>query len=356
MELLAEASHGRLQSSMERRTLSCLLALLVRAVASHVLSRSLPLRCAAPRASVAAVAADPVLPSASLLGRVQSVWADNGLVAVKPEARGQARVGSLVRFSSGALGVLIAERCGMYFAASVEGGLPAEAETTELLDANLTVAAWDGKDATWGGAHDSLGRPLGASTATGAAAADGAEVFAEPVSAARRRPIGASLHTGIVAIDALTPIGRGQSMMVFGPDTLPAGSRRSDVATRTLIAQSSLSSGVRCVLVLTDGSAEEQQARVAELEAAGALGNTKVLTASSPIDGLVAASAACAIAESCDDTYDTPGAAPASCRSGALCCRARPSICPLPRQSRSPARPPAHSCLCTPAARDAHLT
>ena len=69
------------------------------------------------------------------------------------------------------------------------------------------------------------------------------------MSAAQRRPIGASLHTGVVAIDALAPIGRGQSMMLFGPDALPAGSRRTDLALRLISAQTQLASGVRCVLV-----------------------------------------------------------------------------------------------------------
>eukprot|EP00966_Prymnesium_polylepis_P222039 5137475-Prymnesium_polylepis.1 len=48
-----------------------------------------------------------------------------------------------------------------------------------------------------------------------ASTAGSSAVFGDTVPAALRRPIGSSLHTGVVAIDALTPIGRGQSMALF---------------------------------------------------------------------------------------------------------------------------------------------
>ena len=137
----------------------------------------------------------------------------DGLVSIKPERRELAKIGKMLRFGNGGTGVIVAERCGLYFAASLDGSTPAANEQVELLPRNLTVATWDGDDASWGGLHDFLGRPEGADVAS-AASSDSVDVFAQPVTAAQRRPIGSSLHTGVVAIDALAPIGRGQSMML----------------------------------------------------------------------------------------------------------------------------------------------
>lgn len=153
----------------------------------------------------------------ALLGVVLSGC--DGLITIKPERRELARVGTMLRFGGGGLGAIVAERCGLYFAASIEGEMPCSSEEVTLLPSNLTVPTWDGSAATWGGLHDFLGRPVDAPALT----TEPVDVFADPVSAARRRPIGSSLHTGVVAIDALAPIGRGQSMMLFGPDSLPEG-------------------------------------------------------------------------------------------------------------------------------------
>jgi F0F1-type ATP synthase alpha subunit len=235
----------------------------------------------------------------SLFGQVLSDT--DGLITIQPEKRELARVGSMLRFPNG-LGTIISERCGLYFAACIDGEAPRASEEVMLMARNLTVPAWDGATASWGGLHDYLGRPLGAGAPQGSSAS-AVEVFAEPVPAARRRPIGSSLHTGVIAIDALAPIGRGQSMMLFGPDSLPAGSSRTDLAIRVLTAQLALETEVRSLLVLSDGEAARQQA-VAKLQEAGVLDQVRILCASTPVESLVAASAACSIAEACgaDDT------------------------------------------------------
>ena len=247
--------------------------------------------------AVRAVAVAAVSSEETLLGKV-AVPAVDGLVSIKPERRELAKIGKMLRFGNGGTGVIVAERCGLYFAASLDGSTPAANEQVELLPRNLTVATWDGDDASWGGLHDFLGRPEGADVAS-AASSDSVDVFAQPVTAAQRRPIGSSLHTGVVAIDALAPIGRGQSMMLFGPDALPAGSGRTDLALRVIGAQHQLASGVRTVLVLAEPDAALREASVARLKAAGLLEQTKVLVAKTPIEGMIAASAASSIAEAC---------------------------------------------------------
>lgn len=217
--------------------------------------------------------------NSDVLGQVVSTGALEGLVVVKPESRELAKVGALLAFGGGATGVIVSERCGLYFAQALEGNVPAVDETATLLPRNLTVPAWDAAaGAAWGGVHDHLGVPLAedAKPATeAAAAASTVDVFGEPVAAARRRPIGASLHSGVVAIDALTPIGRGQSMMLFGPDGLPAGCGRTDLALRLVSAQHALQTDVKTVLVLA-GTEAERASTLATLRESGALEHTKV--------------------------------------------------------------------------------
>ena len=255
-----------------------------------------------PRATIA-VLSEAATADSVLLGKVQATPL-NGVVAIRPEARELARVGTMLKFGAGGTGVIVAERCGLYFAAALDGNVPKTSEEVSLLPRNLTVVGWDGDVASWGGVHDFLGRPtkggaLADASASVGGGADDMPVFAQPVSAAQRRPIGASLHTGVVAIDALAPIGRGQSMMLFGPDALPAGSGRTDVALRLITAQTQLGSGVRCVLVLADQDAEARQRAIDALAAAGALENTKVIEAATPIEGYIAAQTACSIAQGC---------------------------------------------------------
>merc|ERR1740129_1830558 len=239
-----------------------------------------------------------------LLGKVQAMPLD-GMVAIRPEARELAKVGTMLQFRAGGTGVIVAERAGIYFAAALDGKLPKLSEEVVLLPRNLTVAAWDGDAMSWGGVHDYLGRPIsedGAPANTSAALGGevyNVSVFAPPVSVAQRRTIGTSLHTGVVAIDALAPIGRGQSMMLFGPDTLPPGSGRTDLALRIISAQQQLGSGVRCVLVLAEPDARARKRTIDALAAAGALENTKVIEAVTPIEGYVAAQTACSIAQAC---------------------------------------------------------
>ena len=279
----------------------------------------------------------------ALLGQVVSVSTD-GLISIRPEARELAKVGETLQFDGGSVGVIVAERCGIYFAGSLQGGPPAESETAVLLQQNLTAAPWDGGAETWGVVCDFLGRPTRVADAALVTATDAPNVFGEPVPQARRRPVGSSLHTGVVAIDALTPIGRGQSMMLFGPDTLPAGSTRTDLAMRIVRAQHELGSGIRCIVVLAEPDEASRAATVSELQDARLLESVRVLEATTPIQGVIAASAACSIAEACGEEDVRASQAHANGAKYAWHTRARRTTThalhvPLPRSSRTPALP-----------------
>ena len=91
-------------------------------------------------------------------------------------------------------------------------------------------------------------------------------LFGSAAAQTQLKPIDRSLHTGTTAIDALTPIGRGQSMMLFGE----GGTGKSSIARDAALAQSLNGSAddVHCVLALSDGGAERAKHELHELRGA----------------------------------------------------------------------------------------
>ena len=196
----------------------------------------------APAPSAAHRAAVRLAVDTEAFGKV--VQLDDELIIIEPSYRGEVSAGALVSFASGGKGVVLFERCGLYFGTQLEGSPVSPSDSVKLLTgANLTIDS----PSEWSGAGDYLGRPL-----EGAEAAGGAiPVFGESLPQKARKPINAPLHTGVLAIDALTPIGRGQSMLLLGPDSMPAGATRSALAARLLSAQGELQTNVATCLVLT---------------------------------------------------------------------------------------------------------
>ena len=228
--------------------------------------------------------------------------APDELLCIQPRImQGTAKLGELVSFEGGGTGVLIMERCGLYFAAPVEGeATTAGKQRVEQLGAQLAVQRT--AEQPWGGICDYLGRPIEQAASSPAPVPGEIAIFDEPVPQTQRKPIGESVHCGIIAVDALTPIGRGQSMAIFGPDALPEGAGRSALANRVLSAQAALPRGLKSILVSTadpkagEAGVEAQQAAVEALRVSGALESTMVLSAASPTQGVLAMHAACSIA------------------------------------------------------------
>jgi len=228
--------------------------------------------------------------------------APDELLCIQPRImQGTAKLGELVSFEGGGTGVLIMERCGLYFAAPVEGeATTAGKQRVEQLGAQLAVQRT--AEQPWGGICDYLGRPIEQAASSPAPVPGEIAIFDEPVPQTQRKPIGESVHCGIIAVDALTPIGRGQSMAIFGPDALPEGAGRSALANRVLSAQAALPRGLKSILVSSadpkagEAGVEAQQAAVEALRVSGALESTMVLSAASPTQGVLAMHAACSIA------------------------------------------------------------
>ena len=101
---------------------------------------------------------------------------------------------------------------------------------------------------------------------------DGA-IIRDPPGVEDRKPITTPLVTGIKALDVLTPLGRGQCMLLTGEP----GTGLTRLGVGAIAAQAG--SGVRCVYGATGAAAEDGgKGAVEELRAAGAMGHTTVVS------------------------------------------------------------------------------
>lgn len=195
-----------------------------------------------------------------------------GLLALRPTLSAESlRPGMLLRLGGGGEplhAALLCWRGGVALAAPISGwpGSPRvhtgpvaddASDGVALVDAVAAVspAASDAAFAAGSpGVVDCFGAPL---VSPPAGSAPGRGWSSEPLpliapspSQSDLQPIHASLHTGTAAVDVLTPIGRGQTMLVIGPD----GTGKSSLALDCIVAQAT--SSVRCVLALSSPGAQ----------------------------------------------------------------------------------------------------
>jgi F0F1-type ATP synthase alpha subunit len=156
------------------------------------------------------------------------------------------------------------------------------------------VVDWRGRPLAWGsGGSDSAPSspsPLGGE-ASGA-------LFAECPPMDARAQILEPLHTGVKGIDALTPLGRGQCLLVLGGP----GSGKSTATLDAVLAQAG--TGVRCVIAAVGCDPSSVRAAAATLAAKDALGHVTIVAApaGAPLgERYVALCAAAAIAERARD-------------------------------------------------------
>jgi F0F1-type ATP synthase alpha subunit len=207
---------------------------------------------------------------------------DKGGVAVLEGMRSAAPPGSVLTFvESGSKGLLLSHREPKSFALMFETdeatgrrrvrrdadavrGETAEASKTEFL-CGPSAKSTEGKIV------DAFGEMV-----TGEAMVSGTEdsstLIREPPSVEDRKPITTPLVTGIKAVDLLAPIGRGQCMLVSGEP----GTGLSDLGLTSIIAQKG--TGVRCVYAALGAQASRVDKVAKELEGAGAMAHTTIVT------------------------------------------------------------------------------
>lgn len=261
------------------------------------------------------------------------------LVMIQPDftkkSTRQFRPGSLVQMGSGEVGCLAFELAGYNFAIL----LPETAVHEDLLDDPSCIKGtevhisskqlhfhFDGSAAAGGSVLDCFGKTLLSSkqsddndNAATALAGSGSGGTAEAAAAAEReivqlafnpapgqfdrQVIRDNIHTGVTALDALTPFGRGQSMLVHGE----AGTGKSSIAMDVVLAQHEFGAGrVKCVYAATHADDSKMSSIVSNMLAP--VGEVATVIASSSDDGdegaLFAALSACALGEHHRDRGD----------------------------------------------------
>jgi len=208
---------------------------------------------------------------------------------LREEGQGTTLQGVEAVFESGAVGTVVWQRTPLLFVL-----LDDATESKEALGgsavvnptANVTVAV--GPDLV-GRCLDARGKPC-----DGGASVNQEKklpVFGAPVLQGDMATISKPLHTGITAVDALTPIGRGQNMLLVGP--LTCG--RRELAHDTVVHQAK--EGVTCVYVCTQPDHKEI---LSILEKRGAMEHSIFISAGldpTPAECVTAAATGCAVAE-----------------------------------------------------------
>jgi len=244
-----------------------------------------------------------------LLGAVSRI--SESLVAIKPSGLAVGdllRPGRLLTIGEEARAAVLCSRGGLFFAAllpGTPGAAPARvedgAEAEVLLRETLQVPVGG---PAGGRILDGLGHPLDGGGALGEYESLGADeaLLREALPLAPRqaelKSIERSLHTGTTAIDALTPIGRGQTMLLLGE----RGTGKSALLLDAALAQAE--TDVSCVLALSDGGVERAAHTLEELRTRGLgsslLARTTVIAPrrDCAAERSLVLSTACAVAES----------------------------------------------------------
>lgn len=194
--------------------------------------------------------------------------------------------GRAVKFDSGAQGVVVWQRLPLIFVLSDPDSPAIKVGEAATLEKERTVMVPVSSNML-GRVVDYMGRPL---DGKGELKPDTErELFGESTKQAAMATISQPLHTGVTAVDALTPIGRGQNMLLVASKDLG----RQELALDAAVHQAS--QAVACIYVCTTG---QHEAVLKELQARGAAENTLLVAGIGGVGrGVAAAAAAAGFAE-----------------------------------------------------------
>ena len=252
----------------------------------------------------AAISKEPVeSPSSIDQLNVQVLCNEGRLVTLKAgiEGEGTQLQGCEVLFENGCVGVVLYQRTPLLFVLADDSShitkVAAAAEKQQIFGSNAILNLKTNKTIPVG--NELVGRvvnfkgiPLDGAELTARATR---AIFSPSTLQSDLATISKPLHTGFTAIDALTPIGRGQNMLLIGSENLG----RQEIVIDTIL--NSGREGVKCIYVSTDGKHDEVLQRLRALDA---MKHTSVVVAdasdgesASLGESVLAAAAGCSIAE-----------------------------------------------------------
>jgi F0F1-type ATP synthase alpha subunit len=211
---------------------------------------------------------------------------------VREDGQGTLLQGLHVEFEDGSTGTVIWQRTPLLFVLVNSNGKGQEIGKAASIRTSKNVTVPSGESLI-GRVVDYTGAPLdGGAPVTGA---PHRAMFGTPTLQRDMATISKPLHTGITSVDALTPIGRGQNMLVVG--TLDGG--RKALAIDAVCNQAK--EGVNCVYVCLQ---RDYKDTLEQLKARGAMSHTAFVACGTRDDGfsgaaecVAAAATGCAIAE-----------------------------------------------------------
>ena len=239
-------------------------------------------------------------------GRVVAV--EGRLVMIAPDfSKDSTRVfrpGSIVKLSNGTSACLAFEAAGFNFALLLPEGVgdSGSVDTSTLTGADVHISrdelkiTFDSSVAHGGSIVDCFGHSIGQVVEPDASGDEIVQVAFNPAPGQfDRQVIRDNIHTGVTSMDALTPFGKGQSMLVFGE----TGTGKSTIAADVLLSQHQFGKDIHCIYAAT-GLTDEGVGQIVD-NVLNPIGRGGTLVASSVEDGddgaLFAALTACALGE-----------------------------------------------------------
>jgi flagellar biosynthesis/type III secretory pathway ATPase len=164
---------------------------------------------------------------------------------------------------------------------------PVSCSTAIIQPGNATLVV---SDSLIGKELDAMGRVLSSSAAAAGAASQERSIFGVATQMADLATISRPMHTGITAVDALTPIGKGQNMLVVGSEELG----RRKLALDSVLTQAREGS----IVVYVDASGDKLDL-LPELTAAGVSEQVVIVRGGAGVPGIgvLAAATGTTIAE-----------------------------------------------------------
>ncbi|KAK9792239.1 hypothetical protein WJX73_003401 [Symbiochloris irregularis] len=220
-----------------------------------------------------------------------------------------APLGTVVSFVNHAQGILLWRRGDGICLVLLTGGLPVKAGESaipqvkailQVADADegpktkrsYNVARVPDGNALAGAVVDWQGRAMGTDS-TPPQTSDW-PLISPQMDIAQQEDVHEALYTGVKAVDVLTPLGRGQSLLVAGPK----GAGKSSLVLDAILGQRD--TGVRCIYAATKHTAEQVSELSDTLQRKGAMAHTTVIFAppsSPPAQRFVVMCTAVALAE-----------------------------------------------------------
>ena len=207
-------------------------------------------------------------------GKISAV--SKGNTVTSKSSQGEDFVGKAVRLSGGRRGTVVAQRPPMAFVQTdFNSWSDTDAEEDKIVTILGSRTSVSVSNNLFGSIVDCYGNPIDCNEKTDSNDMVERAIFAPIPKVSDIALINSPLLTGTAMVDALTPIGKGQNMLLIGQDT---GVGQREIAISAIKAQVKFKN-VKCVYALTTEDKKERECVLNQLKDAGVLDDIVVVVA-----------------------------------------------------------------------------